>query len=88
MPITSGQVTVGTSATAVITNNSGSVQELHVAVPSGGQDVFFGGSGVTTSNGFTEAGGTELIMDIEPGDTLYGVVAASTQSVSYLLMED
>lgn len=84
MAIAAGQVSVGTSAT-VIYAASGGRANLSVKVPTGGQTVFVGPSGVTTATGMAlESGGDVFKINLAGGETLYGVVAATTQTTGYV----
>lgn len=47
--------------------------------------VFLGPSGVTTSNGFQwDIADGPLTVDLEPGESLYGIVASTTQTLHVL----
>jgi hypothetical protein len=86
MAVTQGIVTVGTTATLL---SSGSVgrdgQTVLVQNPSSGSNVFLGGSGVTsTSYGFLLEGGVAFAIELQNGETLFGITASGTQNVSVL----
>lgn len=81
MALTSGQVVVSTTATAL--NAAGSGQKLHLSNPAG-QTVFLGNSAVTTTTGYALAASTTRDIEIGPGEVLYGIVAATTATVSVL----
>ena len=89
MTVTAGQVTLDTTAggVEVYTNDTGSVRKIVVHVPTGGQSVFLGPSGVATTTGLEVEAGTDMTqMQLLPGDALYGIVAATTQAVSYMVI--
>lgn len=57
---------------------------IHIGVPSGAaQSVFIGGPDVTTANGFELAAGASIEIDLA-SDAVYGIVAATTESVRVL----
>lgn len=81
MAIIASQVTVATTATLLFTFTN-EEQEVHLASNTGAATVFVGGSSaVTTSNGFPIVAATEHVFKGHVGDTLYGIVAASTQAL-------
>lgn len=86
MALSHGVVSVTTSATllsAVTAGRDG--QTILVQNPAGGADVKLGGEDVTTgSYGFILAGGVAFAIELQGGESLYGIVASSTQSVSVL----
>ena len=75
-----GQVSIGTSATLIIAANTR--QGVLITNPSSTVTVYIGGSGVTTGNG------QELLplqsASLPVVSAVYGVVASSTQTVSYV----
>jgi hypothetical protein len=84
--VTTGRVTVTTSATLLYTAptsgvcpNSPACRVL-VRNPST-VSVYVGDSGVTTANGFEIAAGDALGINVRSGESLYGIVAAATQVV-------
>ncbi len=84
MAIVSAQTSIGTTATAVLTDEtaSGSYVLLN---PSGNTAIIYiGGSGVTTGNGFPLAVGAAIAVDVSGDDDLYGRVAAGTQTLAVL----
>jgi hypothetical protein len=57
---------------------------IHIGVPSAAaQSVFIGGPDVTTANGFELAAGASIEIDLA-SDAVYGIVAATTESVRVL----
>lgn len=81
MTLATAQVAVATAATVVIvgdTNANGTV----VVGNRGAASVYLGGAGVTTATGFELAAGKDAILGLDPGETLYGIVAAATVAVS------
>lgn len=75
-----GQVSVGTGATLIIA--AGTRQGVLITNPSTSVTVFIGGSGVTTGNGQELLPGNSITLPAV--SAIYGIVAASTQVVSYL----
>lgn len=86
MALVHGVVTVGTTATLLSAVEAGrDGQTVLVQNPTGGANVFLGGAGVTTTSfGFLITAGSAFAIDLQIGESLFGVVAASTQSVSVL----
>jgi len=83
MAATAVRVTVTTDATLIATGDVAGTS-VSIRVPTGGSTVALGASGVTTSAGFDLAGGESVSIDLEAGEQLYGIVAASTQVVHTL----
>jgi hypothetical protein len=75
-----GQVSIGVTATLVISANTR--QGVLITNPSSTVTVYIGGSGVTTSNGQELLPGCSITMPVV--SAIYGIVATSTQTVSYL----
>ena len=86
MAVSAAAVSVGTTATLLSTAETDFVggAAFAVKVPSGGATVFVGASGVNTSAGFPLAAGETLLVDLDAGESLYGVVASGTQLVNVL----
>lgn len=80
----SAQVSVGTTATLVVdADNQNRTVLLHALSNTG---VYYGASNVTTSTGFLhekDDGPLEVFVPI--GETLYGIVASGTETVSVLM---
>lgn len=83
MPISSGQVTVGT-ARVQIDSTSSSVYHLHIHYDSNQADVFIGGSDVTISNGLILPKQDSLEIQVPAGDAVWAVVGSGTHLISYL----
>ena len=79
----SAQVTVTTSATLLVAaDESHRTVYLHVM---GNATVYLGGSTVTTSTGLaTEKHTAPLAIEVPANETLYGIVAADTETVCVL----
>lgn len=75
-----GQVSLGTSATQIIAANSR--QGVLITNPSTTVTVYIGGAGVTIANGQALAPGCSLSLPVV--SAVFGVVATSTQTVSYV----
>jgi hypothetical protein len=83
MPISSGQVTVGTAAVQ-IDSTSASVYHLHIHYDGNQADVFIGGSDVTISNGLILPKQDSLEIQVPAGDAVWAVVGSGTHLISYL----
>lgn len=76
-------VTVGTTATRLDDANASGGETLILRDATG--DMFIGGSGVTTADGFpVKAADTTPITVPVDSDGVYGIVAAATQTVKVL----
>ena len=86
MALTHGIVAVGTTATLLSALEAGrDGQTVLVQNPSGGANVFLGGAGVTTTSyGYLITAGSAFAIDLQNGESLFGVVASSTQNVSVI----
>lgn len=86
MAVTHANVSVTTSATKLTSDVSGrDGQTISVQNPTGGANVFIGGTGVTTSSyGFILAAATSFSIELQDGEEIYGIVASSTQTVNVL----
>lgn len=93
MAVIASRVTVGTSATKIAENTSSSGggegdyrnRLFLLKNVTASEDIFVGGDGVTTGAGFLWAvvdGGLEI--ELEPGESLYGIVATTGQTVHVL----
>lgn len=84
------RVTVATTATRVDAAAAGDhIGECRITIlnPTGGQSVFLGGSAVTTAAGYELVSGASKDFDLEAGETLYGIVTATTQVVHILRIQ-
>ena len=86
MALAHGIVAVGTAATLLSAATAGrDGQTVLVQNPSGGANVFLGGTGVTTASyGYLITAGSAFAIDLQAGESLFGVVASSTQNVSVI----
>ena len=88
MAINHAIVSVGTTATLLTVAASGGGKDgstILIQNPSGGQAVYIGGAGVTTSSyGFILAVNSNMSIELNQDEAVYGVVASSTQSVAVL----
>ena len=76
-------VTIGTSATIIFT--AVALQTVVLQADTGnGAAVFIGGSAVTTANGYELLAGGALALNMQPGDTVYGISAAGSDDVRIL----
>jgi hypothetical protein len=85
MAITAAQVTVAATATSIAAAGASGAR-VTVAVPSGGATVTLGPAAVTSGAGYLLAAGQSVTLDLPPLDTLYGIVASSTQAVSVFVV--
>ena len=86
MAVSHARVTIGTTATLLSATNAGrDGQTMLVQNPTSGATVYLGGAGVTTTSyGYTLLAGTDMSIDLQNGESFYGVVASSTQTVNVL----
>jgi len=88
MAINHGIVSVGTTATLLTVAALGGGKDgstILVQNPSGGVSVYLGGAGVTSSSyGYILAANSNISIELNQDEALYGVVASSTQSVAVL----
>ena len=88
MAINHAIVSVGSTATLLTVSASGGGKDgstILIQNPSGGQAVYIGGAGVTTSSyGFILAVNSNMSIELNQDEAVYGVVASSTQSVAVL----
>jgi len=88
MAIAHAIVSVGTTATLLTVATEGGGKDgstILVQNPTGGQAVFLGGAGVTSSSyGYKLAIDSNISIELNQDEALYGVVASSTQSVAVL----
>jgi hypothetical protein len=83
MAVVGAQVTVATSATLLSGADGDNIAGQRVYVTNGdAQPIYLGGSGVTTSTGYTLANGASLPwgVDLGVGEALYAVSAAGTSA--------
>ena len=82
MSISHGIVSVTTAATALNASLDGGKDGSSI---SGGTTVYIGGSGVTTASyGFSLAAATTFTIELNQGETLFGIVAEGTQNLAVL----
>lgn len=89
MAVAASRPSVTTSATAIYTNSE-TGSDLHsvrvlLKNVTATVSVYLGPAGVTTSNGFEWAVADGPVeVELEPGESLYGIVAVTTQTVHAL----
>jgi len=82
MAINTNRVSVGTTATSIISSNTNA--KIRIIENRGSNSVFIGGANtVTTANGFQLSAGEELDVSDYTGE-IFGIVAASTENVNYV----
>ena len=88
MAINHAIVSVGSTATLLTVAASGGGKygsTILIQNPTGGQAVYIGGAGVTTSSyGYILAVNSNISIELNQDEAVYGVVASSTQSVAVL----
>lgn len=90
MSVVASRPSVTTSATKIAENTSGDTSDVSnlsfvVKNITGTAAIFLGPSGVTTSSGFQwDVADGPLAIDLEPGESLYGIVASTSQTCHVL----
>jgi hypothetical protein len=83
MPISSGQITVGTTAVQV-DGTSQSVYRLHIHNNDNQVNLYLGGPNVTTANGLILEKSDTTEIQVPPGDAVWIVSSSTNHIVSYL----
>ena len=83
MPITTGQITVGTASVA-IDGSSVSDWRLHIHNMDNTDSVFIGNETVTTSNGFSLFKQDSIELQCYPNEHVYVVSTKSNHPISFL----
>ena len=83
MAVSSSAVTVATTATVVSTGGSSGGEAVSI-YNNGAATVYLGASGVTTADGYPLAAGEHIAVDLERGESVYGIVASGTVEVRVL----
>lgn len=81
MAISSEQVSVGATSTALHVVDSVNWVHVKVHVPTGGTEVFVGGSAVTAGSGYSMSAGSREEFEVPPGETLSAVTASGSSTV-------
>ena len=86
MGISHERVSITTVATKVSSDYAGKDgQTIAVQNPTDGVIVYLGGAGVTTTDyGFALEEKSTFSIDIQSGETMYGIVASGTQTVNVI----
>lgn len=84
MTISTSQISVGTVAT-LIAGPDEMPQRVILHNNEASQQVFVGNGDVTTANGLHVDGKEEQVFTLNPGESLYGVCAIGTNSVSVMI---
>jgi len=83
MPIQNGQVAVGTAAVVIpVTSVNPFLLEIHNNDNS--DEVFLGGAGVTTSNGYQLNKLETVKFEMTPGDRMFCVSTKTGHTISWL----
>ena len=80
------QTTVATTATLIHKATTNGCMVI-VRNPTGGAAVTLGAAAVVAGAGYILPGGDAETIPLPPGDSLFGIVAASTQALSVLVVE-
>jgi len=83
MPISSGQLTVGTTRQQ-IDGTSSSVYRLHIHNNDNQINLYLGGSDVTIANGLILEKTDNTEIQVSPGDSVWVVSSSTNHLVSYL----
>jgi len=83
MPISSGQITVGTTRVQV-DGTSSSVYRLHIHNNDNQMNLYLGGSDVTIANGLVLEKADTTEIQVSPGDSVWVVSSSADHLVSYL----
>lgn len=83
MAIASNQVTVTTSSTPIITDDSDG-QYVRIRNMSSNKSVFLGTSSVTISNGYELVKDSSIEMNLGPGEEIFGIVEEDTEPVCWI----
>jgi hypothetical protein len=86
MPIQTGQVSVGTTATRILGTN-GNFGHVILQNNDNTDAVYIGGTGVTTSTGIALTKLEHHDFDIMPATELYAVSSKSGHILSYMLQQ-
>jgi hypothetical protein len=90
MAVSATKPTIAATATVIFTSQAkvtGKSRALVILIsnPTGGQTVYLGDSGVTVGAGFPLLTGTSIELTIQGGESVYGIVSATTQVVNVLV---
>lgn len=83
MSLESSAVTIAATATVIATGKTGA-SWVYLHAPTGGNTIYIGPSTVTVANGLELPKGALQTIWLAEADTLYGIVATSTQSLMVL----
>jgi hypothetical protein len=86
MAITTGQLTVGTTAVAV-DSSSADRFTIHLHNGSATNNIFLGGSDVTASTGMELHSHETKILEMMPGDTLYAISSSGSHLMSWMKID-
>ena len=82
MTIKTSQISVGTTATALVANDE-FPEEVHIHIASG--TLYLGGSDVTTSTGYKLDPNTELVISNHENG-IYGITASGTTTAYVMVL--
>lgn len=79
------RVDVGTTAVKVVAATHGRASGSGALLQNAGSaDIDLGGDGVTAGAGFPLGAGESVSVELEPGESLYAIVASGTESLAIL----
>jgi hypothetical protein len=84
MALTSAQVAVGATETALNAVDVDDYTHLTVKNTHATELMYVGPTGVTTANGFILSGGATITVEVEPGDVLYGIRGGTAVTAAVL----
>lgn len=82
--VTASQTTVAATATLIATGLIGA-SWIHFHAPAGGNQIYIGGSTVTTANGFELHKGQTVSIWLPENAEIYGIVSTGTEVLPWLL---
>lgn len=86
MALAGRRVTVADAATRIDASDADNRPGRSLAVTNAGSAAIdLGGSGVTVGGGYSLAAGVTISLDLRPGESLYGVAAATTSQVVHVI---
>lgn len=86
-PVVAGQVSITSSPTLIYTAPAYRVKVL-IRSTAASASVFVGPSTVSTTTGLAVAAGDAVSTPLDPFATVWGVVAASSETIHYLVARD
>jgi len=88
MTISNGAVTIAVTEVAIYANVGSSPATVKVSNGAAGQAVYIGATGLAVADGWTLASDTTESFPLPAGNTLYGIVAGTTQVVKFVATQN